>query len=145
MAKILVSNCLLGCDCRYKGDNCGCEAIRELAGEHVLIGVCPEQMGGLQTPRNPAEIVGERVVSNAGVDVTAEYRRGAEMALMLAKLNRVDFAILKAKSPSCGKGLIYDGTFTGQKRPGNGVTAALLLQNGIPVYTEEELDQLPLK
>ena len=145
MAKILVSNCLLGCDCRYKGDNCGCEAIRKLAGEHVLIGVCPEQMGGLQTPRNPAEIVGERVVSNAGVDVTAEYRRGAEMALMLAKLNRVDFAILKAKSPSCGKGLIYDGTFTGQKRPGNGVTAALLLQNGIPVYTEEELDQLPLK
>lgn len=144
MAVILVSSCLLGCACRYKGDDCKNERILALAKEHVLLGVCPEQMGGLETPRAPSEIVRDKVMSNAGRDVTAEYRKGAEAALYLAQLNRVDFAILKAKSPSCGKGLIYDGTFSGSKVPGNGVTAALLLENGIPVYTEEELDRLPL-
>lgn len=144
MAVILVSSCLLGCACRYKGDDCKNERILALAKEHVLLGVCPEQMGGLETPRAPSEIAGDKVMSNAGRDVTAEYRKGAEAALYLAQLNRVDFAILKAKSPSCGKGLIYDGTFSGSKVPGNGVTAALLLENGIPVYTEEELDRLPL-
>ena len=144
MAVILVSSCLLGCACRYKGDDCKNQRILALAKEHVLLGVCPEQMGGLETPRSPSEIVGDKVMSNAGRDVTAEYRKGAEAALYLAQLNRADFAILKAKSPSCGKGLIYDGTFSGSKVPGNGVTAALLLENGIPVYTEEELDRLPL-
>ncbi len=144
MAVILVSNCLLGCACRYKGDDCKNKRILALAKDHVLLGVCPEQMGGLETPRAPSEIVGDKVVSNVGRDVTDAYRKGAEMALHLAKLNRVDFAILKAKSPSCGKGLIYDGTFSGNKIPGNGVTAALLLQNGIPVYTEEELDKIQL-
>lgn len=144
MAVILVSSCLLGCACRYKGDDCKNERILALTKEHVLLGVCPEQMGGLETPRAPSEIVGDKVMSNAGRDVTAEYRKGAEAALYLAQLNRADFAILKAKSPSCGKGLIYDGTFSGSKVPGNGVTAALLLENGIPVYTEEELDRLPL-
>ena len=144
MAVILVSSCLLGCACRYKGDDCKNERILALAKEHVLLGVCPEQMGGLETPRAPSEIVRDKVMSNAGRDVTAEYRKGAEAALYLAQLNHADFAILKAKSPSCGKGLIYDGTFSGSKVPGNGVTAALLLENGIPVYTEEELDCLPL-
>lgn len=144
MAVILVSNCLLGCACRYKGDDCKNEKILELAKEHVLLGVCPEQMGGLETPRDPSEIVGDKVLSCAGRDVTAQYRKGAEAALYLATLNHVDFAILKAKSPSCGRGLIYDGTFTGNKVPGNGVTVSLLLENGIPVYTEDELDQLPL-
>ena len=144
MAVILVSSCLLGCACRYKGDDCKNEKILELAKEHILLGVCPEQMGGLETPRDPSEIVGDKVLSCAGRDVTAQYQKGAEAALYLAKLNHVDFAILKAKSPSCGKVLIYDGTFTGNKVPGNGVTVSLLLENGIPVYTEDELDQLPL-
>ncbi|MCF2652076.1 DUF523 domain-containing protein [Anaeromassilibacillus senegalensis] len=144
MAVILVSSCLLGCACRYKGDDCKNEKILKLAKEHVLLGVCPEQMGGLETPRDPSEIVGDKVLSCAGRDVTAQYQKGAEAALYLAKLNHVDFAILKAKSPSCGKELIYDGTFTGNKVPGNGVTVSLLLENGIPVYTEDELDQLPL-
>ncbi|MCI5652556.1 MAG: DUF523 domain-containing protein [Ruminococcus bromii] len=144
MAVILVSSCLLGCACRYKGDDCKNEKILELAKEHILLGVCPEQMGGLETPRDPSEIVGDKVLSCAGRDVTAQYQKGAEAALYLAKLNHVDFAILKAKSPSCGKGLIYDGTFTGNKVPGNGVTVSLLLENDIPVYTEDELDQLPL-
>ncbi|MGN0477978.1 MAG: DUF523 domain-containing protein [Hominenteromicrobium sp.] len=144
MAVILVSSCLLGCACRYKGDDCKNERILELAKDHVLLGVCPEQMGGLTTPRDPSEIVGSRVMSSAGRDVTEQYRKGAEAALYLAKLNHADFAILKAKSPSCGKGLIYDGTFSGGKTAGNGVTVSLLLENGIPVYTEDELDQLPL-
>ena len=144
MAVILVSSYLLGCACRYKGDDCKNEKILELAKEHILLGVCPEQMGGLETPRDPSEIVGDKVLSCAGRDVTAQYQKGAEAALYLAKLNHVDFAILKAKSPSCGKGLIYDGTFTGNKIPGNGVTVSLLLENDIPVYTEDELDQLPL-
>ena len=144
MAKILVSNCLLGCLCRYKGDGCPHEKVLALAGEHTLIGVCPEQMGGLSTPRNPAEIVEDRVISCSGDDVTAQYRRGAETALKLAELNGVDFAILKANSPSCGKGVVYDGTFSGGKREGNGVTVDLLLSKGIPVFTENESDQWPL-
>ena len=144
MAKILVSNCLLGCSCRYKGDGCRSDAVLALAKEHTLIGVCPEQMGGLSTPRAPSEIVGDKIINSEGVDVTAEYRRGAETALYLARLNQVDFAILKAKSPSCGKGRIYDGTFSGTLTDGDGVTVKLLTENGIPVYSENDLDELPL-
>lgn len=144
MAKIMVSNCLLGCDCRYKGDNCANEKILSLASAHTLIGVCPEQAGGLATPRAPAEIQGDKLITNEGGDVTAQYMRGAQTALYLADLNRIDFAILKAKSPSCGKGLIYDGTFTGSLKSGNGVTAQLLLDNGYAVYNEDELEQLPI-
>ena len=84
------------------------------------------------------------MISCAGKDVTKAYTKGAETAQYFAKLNHVDFAVMKAKSPSCGKGLIYDGTFTGNKIPGNGVTVELLNANGIPVFTEDELDQLPL-
>ena len=131
MAVILASSCLLGCECRYKGDGCKCDALIKLAESNTIIGVCPEQMGGLPTPRDPAERQGA-------------YTKGAETALYFAKLNHVDFAVMKAKSPSCGKGLIYDGTFTGNKIPGNGVTVELLNANGIPVFTEDELDQLPL-
>ena len=139
MAKILVSGCLLGCQCRYKGDGCENQRVLALAKDHVLIGICPEQMGGLPTPRDPAEIVGDRVITVRGKDVTEEYHRGAEAGLYLGLLNSVDCAILKANSPSCGKGMIYDGTFTGTKTEGNGVTAELLIKNGIPVFTEDEL------
>lgn len=138
MAVILVSSCLLGCQCRYKGDSCRSERVLKLAEHHTLIPVCPEQMGGLETPRNPSERVGDRVVSNAGRDVTEQFRKGAETALFLAQLNRAEFAVFKANSPSCGKGIIYDGTFTGGKKEGNGMTTDLLLEHGIPVYTEDE-------
>lgn len=144
MAKILVSNCLLGCLCRYKGDGCANERIIALAKDHTLIGVCPEQSGGLPTPRAPSEIQGDKLISSEGKDVTEQYNRGAQTALHIAKLNNVDFAILKAKSPSCGKGRVYDGTFSGGMVDGNGVTVKLLLENGIPVYSEDELDDLPL-
>lgn len=142
MAKIIVSACLLGCDCRYKGDNCKNEALLALAAKHTLIPVCPEQLGGLATPRNPAEICGDRVMSNAGKDVTREYQKGAETALYIAKQVGADIAVLKANSPSCGKGVIYDGSFTGQKTAGNGVTAKLFSESGIRVFTEDELPAL---
>ena len=142
MARIIVSACLLGCECRYKGDGCENEAVLALAKKHTLIPVCPEQLGGLPTPRDPSEIVGEKVMSCNGRDVTAEYMRGAETALRIAKINRAKTAILKAKSPSCGKGLIYDGTFTGNKVPGDGVTAKLFAENGIRVLTEDEAGEL---
>lgn len=138
MARILVSGCLLGYECRYKGDGCRCDKVLELAKEHILIPVCAEQMGGLSTPRDPSERVGDRVISCKGKDVTAQFQKGAETALAVAQLNQVDFAIFKANSPSCGKGIIYDGTFTGGKKEGNGMTTDLLLKNGIPVYREDE-------
>lgn len=145
MARILVSACLFGCECRYKGDSCKNDRILALGEEHVLIPVCPEQLGGLPTPREPAEIQQDgSLKAVGGRDVTAEYQKGARTALEIATELKVDFAILKANSPSCGTGMIYDGSFTGGKKPGNGVTSALFQQAGIPVYTEEELDRLPL-
>ena len=138
MAVILVSSCLLGIRCRYKGDSVPCERLLALAKEHTLIPVCPEQMGGLPTPRNPSERVNDKVLSCTGADVTENYRRGAEAALYLAQLYRCDFAILKAYSPACGKGIIYDGSFSGSRKPGNGVAAELLLNHGLPVFTDEE-------
>ena len=135
MAKIIVSGCLLGCDCRYKGDNCRCDELLDLAKDHTLIPVCPEQLGGLSTPRDPAEIVGDKVISNHGKDVTYEYNKGAELALYIANVNNADAVVFKANSPSCGKGIIYDGTFTGNKTEGNGIAAELFLKEGFSVFT----------
>lgn len=142
MAKIIVSGCLLGCDCRYKGDNCKCEELLALADKHILIPVCPEQLGGLSTPRDPAEIVGDKVISNHGKDVTYEYTKGAETALYIAKVNKADAVVFKANSPSCGKGIIYDGTFTGNKKEGNGITVQMFLDEGYKIFTENEIQDL---
>lgn len=139
MKKILVSACLFGNNCRYKGDNCLSEKLLDLGKDNVLIPVCPEQLGGLPTPRHPAERVGEKIISDIGVDVTEEYNRGANLAVEIAKANAVDYCVLKANSPSCGKGVVYDGTFTGGKREGNGVTVDKLLAEGFIVITENEL------
>lgn len=144
MKKVVVSACLLGCDCRYKGDNCKNAELLSLLSDCAILPVCPEQMGGLSTPRPPAERQGDRVVAATGTDVTGPYRRGAQTALYLAQLTGADFAVLKAKSPSCGKGLIYDGSFTGNKIPGNGITVELFAAAGIPVYTEEETEAIRL-
>ena len=137
--KILVSSCLLGENCRYKGDNCKNEKVLALKGEHELIGVCPEVMGGLSTPRAPSERVGDKVLSSEGKDVTENYRAGAEAALKIAKREKVDYCVFKAKSPSCGCGKIYDGTFSGKLVEGNGVTSELFLKNGFSIKTEESL------
>jgi len=140
---VLVSACLLGLRCRYNAEPVANERVLALAKTHTLIPVCPEQLGGLSTPRPPAERLGERVVSNDGTDVTSAFVRGAEETLLLARTLGCKTAILKARSPSCGHGRIYDGLFSGTLIPGSGVTAELLAKNGIRVFTEDELpDQI---
>lgn len=139
---LLVSACLLGLCCRYDGCGKPCAPVLELQKKHTLIPVCPEQLGGLSTPRPPAERQGCRVVTQTGLDVTAAYTRGAEEALKLAKLLQCQAAVLKERSPSCGCGQIYDGSFSKALIPGDGVTAALLKKNGIPVYGESQLSRL---
>lgn len=106
-----------------------------------MIPVCPEVLGGLPTPRPPAEQQGDRVVNRLGQDVTDAYRRGAEQTLLLARLYDAKVAILKAKSPSCGKGLIYDGSFSGHLVSGDGISAALLRASGLRVLSEQELTE----
>lgn len=142
---ILVSACLVGLDCKYDGGNNFNEEILKLVKEKKAIPICPEQLGGLKTPRNPAEIIDDKVFTNDGVDVTKEYNKGAEETLKLAKELNIKKAILKARSPSCGKDIIYDGTFTHTKTNGNGITADLLIKNGIEVITEEELNESIIK
>ena len=141
---ILVSACLLGVACKYSGGDNACPALLDAIknSEHTFIPVCPEVYGGLPTPRPPAERRGNTVLTENGDDVTAQYRRGAEAALQLAQLTGCTAAILKANSPSCGRGVIYDGTFTHRKVPGDGVTAALLAAHGICVYNEENFADL---
>lgn len=138
--KVLVSACLLGQCCAYDGRHRKSEAVLRLAERYELIPICPEREGGLPTPRVPSERISSRVCSRDGADVTAAYERGALAALSLALESGVAFAVLKSKSPSCGKGEIYDGSFTHRLIPGNGVTAELLLSNSVPVYTEKEIE-----
>ena len=139
--RLLVSACLLGVMCRYDGQSRPDEKVVGLLKNHVLVPVCPEQLGGLSTPRCPCEIQGDRVMSRDGDDQTAEYEKGAQEALRLCRLFSCEAAVLKAKSPSCGLGCVYDGTFSGTLRPGDGVTAGLLKNSGVPVYTEENLPE----
>ena len=133
---ILVSACLLGVCCRYDGKSKRYPQVEALKDRYTLIPVCPEQLGGLPTPRTPAEICGDRVVTAEGTDVTAQYDRGAEEVGKLATLFGCKKAVLKAKSPSCGCGEVYDGTFTKTLRPGMGRTAELLKKQGILIYNE---------
>lgn len=140
--RLLVSACLLGAPCRYDGASKPHPRIRALAEVHELVPVCPEQLGGLPTPRPPAERQGDRVVSREGRDVTGAYSKGAETALMLCRLLHCQGAVLKERSPSCGSGEIYDGTFSKTLVPGDGVTAELLKAQGIPVWGESDLEDL---
>ncbi len=133
---ILVSACLLGYNCKYNGGNNYINGIEELEHIHTVIPVCPEMLGGLPCPRKPSEIKCGRVFSRAGDDVTIQFTKGAELTLKTATENGVTTAILKARSPSCGYGEIYDGSFRGTVTRGNGITAELLLKNGIKIYTE---------
>lgn len=135
---ILVSRCLLGEPCRYDGQSRPVPEIRQLeAAGHVLIPICPEVAGGLSTPRPPAERQKDgRVVNEAGEDVTEAYQKGAELAVSLAQTYNCQAAVLKAKSPSCGSGTIYDGTFSRRLIPGRGVAAERLLALGLTVVDE---------
>ncbi|MBR6536625.1 MAG: DUF523 domain-containing protein [Lachnospiraceae bacterium] len=140
--RVLVSACLLGVNCRYNGVPKEDVAVKALlAGEDItLIPVCPEQMGGLPTPRTPSERKGDGVVSSEGEDRTEAFTRGAEEALRLAKLYGCEAALLKERSPSCGNKEVYDGSFTGTLVSGEGVTAELLRKNGVKVFGESEME-----
>lgn len=142
MEKILVSACLLGTPCRYDGKSKPNLGVIELKSKYHIIPVCPEQMGGLSTPRLPSEICGETVKRIDGVDVTAQYKKGALEVLRIAQENGCSKAILKAKSPACSSSLVYDGTFTNTLVSGLGICARLLIENGIKVVDEEHLTDL---
>lgn len=139
METILVSACLLGVNCKYSGGSNFCPEVEALKHRYHLVPVCPEIMGGLTTPRLPAERQGEQVVNNAGVDVTAQYIRGAEETMKLGRMFHCKIAVLKSRSPSCGRDFIYDGTFTGTLVPGDGVAAERLKAQDYRIFTEEEI------
>lgn len=139
---ILISACLLGVNCRYNGTGGMIDELEELKECAYLIPACPEILGGLPTPRPPAEITGEKVTTCEGGDVTEPYHRGAREVLKLARLFGARIAIMKERSPSCGAGEIYDGTFTHTRVPGDGIASALLKQNGIEVYGESRISEI---
>ena len=139
--KILVSACLLGKNCKYNGCNNLNQSVLDFIEGHEVIGVCPEQLGGLSTPRLPAEIVEGVVTNKEGISVDAEFRKGAQEALAAALENKVDLAILQSRSPSCGVKEIYDGSFSGKKIKGQGVFAKLLSAHGIKVLDAEDVDE----
>ena len=155
MGKILVSACLLGRPVRYdgKGKPLGHPALARWQADGMVVGFCPEQAGGLPTPRPPAEIeagmTGEdvlagraRVLEVTGGDVTAEFIEGGEKAVAFARENGCTHALLIDGSPSCGSGFLYDGSFSGIRHPGEGVTAALLRRAGIAVFSDREIETL---
>ncbi len=137
--KILVSDCLLGKNCRYDGGTQKNDKVLALCEKHTLIGCCCEQLGGLPTPRVPGEIVGDLVLSKEGKNLTENYLKGGQAVLKIAKENNVDYCIFKQNSPSCGCGRIYDGTFSGNKIIGDGTTTKIMKNAGYKVITEEDL------
>ncbi len=141
---ILVSACLAGINCRYDGGNSKNEYVRSLVAAGRALAVCPEVLGGLPTPRVSCEIVAgadgeKRVMSRDGRDFTGAFAAGAEKTLQIARVIGAKQAILQSRSPSCGYGYVYDGQFNGTFRPGNGLTAELLLRNGIEVICADDL------
>lgn len=148
---ILVSSCLAGKACRYDATACFHSKITHLTKESEAVLVCPEVMGGLSTPRDPAEIVGgtgadvltgrAKVITVNGEDVTEQFLKGAYQTLKIAKQHNAETVILKQNSPSCGSKAIYDGSFTGAKKAGEGVTAALLRKNGFTVIGEDDFNK----
>ncbi|WP_419742123.1 DUF523 domain-containing protein [Paraclostridium dentum] len=148
---ILVSACLLGINCKYDGDNNNHEIVKKYLKGKQFVLVCPEQLGGLSTPRIPCEIENGngfdvlsgkwKVKNKDGIDTTENFIKGAKEALKIAQLYNCSEAILKEGSPSCGSNKIYDGTFTGKKINGAGVTAAILKNQGIHIINEKDLEK----
>jgi len=136
---IIVSECLAGINCRYDGKNNKNDKILEFIKDNNCILVCPEQLGGLSTPRIPAEILENKVINKNGEDVTENFIKGAKEALSIAQIYNCKTAILKAESPSCGSKMIYDGTHTGNLINGMGITTKLFVNNGIEVKNEYEI------
>lgn len=140
--KLLVSACLLGVGCRYDGKSNQLPQYKRLLKEHTCIPICPEQLGGLPTPRCPAERLGGKIVTEDGRDVTEQFLRGTAEALRLCDLYHCKAALLKERSPSCGSGQIYDGSFSGTLTDGWGTAAALLRERGVCVVGESRLEEL---
>ncbi len=140
--KLLVSACLMGMGCRYDGQHNQLPRLAELMKKHTCIPVCPEVFGGLPTPRPPAERQGNKVVNNQGQDVTDAFVRGTAEVLRLADLYHCKAALLKERSPSCGSGQIYDGTFSKTLTEGDGLAAQLLKKKGLTVYGESQIGEL---
>lgn len=136
---ILVSACLLGINCRYDGNSKFIEELNIIKDKYNLIPICPEIYGGMETPRQASEIIGDKVLSKTGEDVTDYFKKGADETLKLAKFFNCKLAILKEHSPSCGYGKIYDGSFSGKLVDGNGLTAELLAKNGITIIGESHI------
>lgn len=134
----LCSACLLGINCRYDGESKPNKKVIALSKKEILIPVCPEQLGGLPTPREPAEQKGKKVITKSRRDVTKNFKRGAKEVLKLAKIFNIKEAILKQRSPSCGCGQIYDGTFSGRIIKGEGVTTILLKRNKIKITPADD-------
>lgn len=143
--KLLVSRCLLGDPVRFDGQGKLLQdpLLRQWQQQGRIIGICPECAGGLPIPRPPAELQWDgRVIDRLGQDVTTEFMAGANVALALCRQYEIRYALLKANSPSCGAGLVYNGAFDGTLVPGEGVTAALLSQHGVQVFTEQTWPEL---
>ena len=140
--KVMISACLLGVCCRYDGQGKEHPLVQQLAQRCELIPICPEQLGGLPTPRPSAERRGDGAFTQAGQDVTAEFLRGAKECGKLARQLGVAAAVLKERSPSCGSGEIYDGTFSEKLVEGDGITAQMLKNLGVAVYGESQMDIL---
>ncbi|SHO51958.1 DUF523 domain-containing protein [Anaerocolumna xylanovorans] len=139
---ILVSACLLGLDCRYCGTGKYLKELEDLKEDFQFIPVCPEQLGGLSTPRSPVELSDGRAINKEGEDCTEQFQKGGEEACKLADYFACKAAVLKANSPSCGYGQIYDGSFQGKLIKGDGITAGMLAKKGLRIYTENNLEEL---
>lgn len=140
--KLMISACMMGYNCRYDGKNTKLSCLDELQKEYELIPVCPETLAGLPCPRSPLELSDGRVFNQLGEELTEQFHQGAKIALSLWKEAGCPVVLLQSRSPSCGKGVIYDGSFTGRKIPGNGVFASKLIEAGAEVYSELEMDKI---
>ena len=140
--KIMVSACLLGENCKYNGGNNRNPELLHLLSGHEVIPVCPEVLGGLSTPRVPAEIVNGVVINREGVSADDAFRQGAKKALEIARQEKPDLIILQSRSPSCGVKEIYDGTFSGKLVPGHGIFAEMALQAGFRVIDAEDVPEI---
>ena len=140
--KLLISACLLGRNCKYNGGNNYHPLTEKLRERYDLVPVCPECFGGLPIPHEPSERVGDKVLSKSGDDVTAAFQKGAEKTVEAARRSGARKAVLKERSPSCGFGAIYDGTFTGTVVPGDGVAAQALAAEGVAIWGESRMEEL---
>ena len=140
--KLLISECLCGVPCRYDGKDNYIDKIEVLKEYYELVPVCPEVLGGLSTPRDPAERQGNRICTANGTDVTDEFLRGAQLTVDIALKHGCKEALMKAKSPSCGYKRIYDGTFSRALTVGHGCTIEALLEKNLSIYTEDDIEFL---